>query len=294
VLTDTSWFRRVEALRFVSRIAVLFEPEGRETFSVPFPRLDQEVPMNRLSIAFVISLGLVRGVDAQEPLAVRLTAGTARQVTQEEARELEARFRDAQKACEELEKGLKKQYGKKVEAWPQEQQDALRAARDGSAQAQTDWLYSGMGQKEIDDSLRDVTEKLSEKKTIRIVATPTEADLVVELIGRGKVSRDLGWGGEETAAEVAMRVSPGGRLDGPKLAEGGAVFRAKKSAWSRAGAFTIHDYSTEAPYWSLISRKPMVGFSMPWKGAAGQAADAFERFAGENAESLASARVAAK
>jgi hypothetical protein len=38
----------------------------------------------------------------------------------------------------------------------------------------------------------------------------------------------------------------------------------------------------------------MVGFSMPWKGAAGQAADAFERFAAENAESLASARVAAK
>ncbi len=61
---------------------------------------------------------------------------------------------------------------------------------------------------------------------------------------------------------------------------------------SRAGAFTIHDFSADAPYWLLVSRKPMVGFSFPWKGAAGQAADAFERFAAENADKITAARTA--
>ena len=127
-----------------------------------------------------------------------------------------------------------------------------------------------------------------------MAASAAEADFEVVVIGRGKVVRDLGWGGAEAAGEVAMRVGAGGRLDGAALATSGAAFRAKKSALSRAGAFTIHDFSAEAPYWLLVSRKPMMGFSYPWKGAAGQAADAFERFAAENADKIAMARTAAR
>jgi hypothetical protein len=106
--------------------------------------------------------------------------------------------------------------------------------------------------------------------------------------------KNQGWGGAEAAAEVAMRVAPGSRLSSDTLTQSGASFRAKKSLMSRGGAFTIHDFSKDAPYWLLVSRKPIVGFSFPWKGAAGQAIDAFERFSAENADKLTAARSARK
>ena len=74
----------------------------------------------------------------------------------------------------------------------------------------------------------------------------------------------------------------------------GSTRRPKKSVLSRSGAFTIHDFSADAPYWLLVSRKPMMGFSYPWKGAAGQAADPFERFAAENADKIAMAGTTAR
>jgi hypothetical protein len=245
-----------------------------------------------MTLVATVAAGSLAG--AQERLTIHLAAGTARQVTAQENRDLEAKFRAAQKAFEEVQKPLKKQHGKDIDTWPEAAQEQFRAARDTMAQAETDWLYSGIKQKDVDDSLRDVSEKLGEKQTLKLVGSEAEADLTVTLIGRGKVMRDLGWGGAEGAAEVAMRVAPGGRLDGAALARSGASFRAKKSAWTRAGAFTIHEFSADAPYWLLVSRKPQVGFSLSWKGAAGQAADAFERFAAEHATAIASARQPAK
>jgi hypothetical protein len=250
--------------------------------------------MTRTLAAVIVTLAVPVGAAAQELLAIHLAAGTAKPVTKEEDQQLEAKFRAAQKTVEELEKALKKQHGKDLETWPEAPREELRLARDASSQAQTDWFYSGVPQKDIDASVHDLTEKLGEKKTLRSVATAAEADFEVLVIGRGKVIRDLGWGGAEAAGEIAMRVGAGGRLDGAALAKSGATFRAKKSVMSRAGAFTIHDFSADGPYWLLVSRKPMVGFSYPWKGAAGQAADAFERFAAENADKIATARTTKK
>src|SRR6266545_4648680 len=247
--------------------------------------------MTRNLAVLVLTLAPALGA-AQDPLAIHLTAGVARPVTPEEDRQLEARFRASQKAVGELESALKKQHGKNVETWPEAQREELRLARDASAQAQTDWFYSGIPQKDIVATVRALTEKLGDKKTLRVAASAAEADLEVLVIGRGKVIRDLGWGGAEAAGEVALRVGSGGRLDGAALAKGGAAFRAKKCVLSRAGAFTIHDFSADAPCWLLVSRKPMVGFSFPWKGAAGHAADAFERFAAENADKITAARTA--
>jgi hypothetical protein len=249
---------------------------------------------SRVLMAFGAAIALAAGAAAQDPLTIHLKAGAAREITPQEDKALEAKFRAAQKAFDEIEKPLKKQHGKDVEAWPESAQEELRVARDTMAQAGTDWFYSGIKQKDIDDTLRDLTEKLGEKTTLRLVSTPAEADLAVLVIGRGKIIRDLGWGGAEAAAEVAMQVGAGGRLDGAALAKSGAVFRAKKSGWSRAGAFTVHDFSPDAPYWMLISRKPQIGLSYPWKGSAGQAADAFERFAAENGTRIATARTTAK
>ena len=246
--------------------------------------------MLRAVVVVYAGLAMCAAAAGQEPLAIHLSAGTARSVTPEEDRQLESAFRAAQKQADDLAAASKKQHGKSQEAWPEAAREELRLARDAAAQAQTDWFYSGIPQKDIDDSLRDLTDKLGDKKTLRLAASAAEADLDVLVIGRGKVVRDLGWGGAEAAAEVALRVAPGGRLDGAALAGSGAAFRAKKSALSRAGAFAIHDFSADKPYWLLVSRKPMLGFSFPWKGAAGQAADAFERFASENLDKIAAAR----
>ena len=155
----------------------------------------------RVLLALVPGVALAVGAVAQEPLTIHLKAGTARETTAQEDKALEAKFRAAQKAFDEVEKA---------------------------------------------------------------------------------------------AAEVAMQVGAGGRLEAATLAKSGAVLRAKKSGWSRAGAFTVHDFSADAPYWVLISRKPQIGLSYPWKGSAGQAADAFERFAAEYGTRIATARTTAK
>jgi hypothetical protein len=247
----------------------------------------------RVLASFVAVAALASVASAQEPLTVHLTAGTARQTTRQEDRDLEARYRATQKTYAEVEKALKKQHGKDAEKWPEAAQAEMERAQDTMNQAGTDWFYSGIKQKDVDDTLKDLTEKLGEKTTVRIVPSAAEADLAVEVIGRGKIIRE-GWTGGEAAAELGMRVAPGGRLDPAALAKTGASFRAKTGFWSRAGAFTVHEYSPEAPYWVLVSRKPQIAFTFPWKGAAGQAADAFERFAAENATQLASARKAGK
>jgi len=166
----------------------------------------------RLWFALVPVMALTARAGAQEPLTVHLKAGVAREVTPQEDKALEEKFRAAQKAFEEVEKTLKKQHGKDVEAWAEAPQEQLRAARDAMAQAETDWFYSGIKQKDIDDTMRDLTEKIGEKTTVRLTPSAAEADLAVLVIGRGKVVRNLGWGGAEAAAEVAMRVEAGGRM----------------------------------------------------------------------------------
>src|SRR5262245_6283513 len=144
--------------------------------------------MNRTIATGVLILASGVWAAGSEPLAVHVTGSIARAATKEAAEPLRQKSEAARKAYGDLEEGLKKQYGKKPEAWPADKQEQLQAARDAFMEAQIDWFYSsGVKQKDIDDSVRDLSEALG-KKLLRTAATRDEADLVVQVLGRAKVS----------------------------------------------------------------------------------------------------------
>jgi hypothetical protein len=202
---------------------------------------------------------------------------------------LRAKSDAAHTAYKALEESLKKQFGKKQEAWPADKQAEWRAAHDAFFEAQTEWFYTtDLKQKDVDDSARELTDALAEKKLVRIAASAEDADFVVKVIGRAKVTnQDLGNG---VAAEIALRVEPGGRMDVAGLARSGAAWNTKEKFWSKSDTQSVHTFTAEAPYWLLISQKPGSAWMASYKGAAKVAADAIGEFATANADKLASSR----
>ena len=251
--------------------------------------------MTRVVVAFALTLVIAGRVAAQEPLVVHVAGSSPKATTKEGEAQLKDRKDAARKAYVDLQDSLKKQYGKKIEAWPADKQDKLGAARDAFIEAQIDWFYSsGIKQKDLDDSVREVSEAL-DKKTVRMASSPTEADLVVQVIGRAKVETDeLSSPNplmpKNTAAELVLRVAPGGRMDVPALAKSGAAWSGKKSFWNHADTLTAHDFSVDAPYWLLIARKPGTAWVSSYKGVAGQAAEAIAKFGVDNADKVAASR----
>jgi hypothetical protein len=248
--------------------------------------------------AAVLALSLATGglALAQEPLAVHVVGSAPKATTKEGEAQLKAKKDAARKAYADLQEGFKKQYGKKMESWPEDKQDELEKARDAFLEAQIDWFYSaGLKQKDLDDSVREVSEALG-KKAVRLADSPADADLQVQVIGRAKVETDelASAIAKNSAAELVLRVSPGGRMDAAKLARSNAAWSAKKSRWNHADTITVHQFSAEAPYWLLISRKPGTAWVSSYKGVAGQAAEAIAQFGVDNADKVAGARRAAK
>ena len=143
----------------------------------------------RVFLAFVPVVALAVGAVAQEPLTIHLKAGTARETTAQEDKALEAKFRAAQKAFDEVEKALKKQHGKDVEAWPEAAQEELRVARDTMAQAGTDWFYSGIKQKDIDDTPGSPRSGCRTPGRARRARPPTPSSASLRSTARGSPRR---------------------------------------------------------------------------------------------------------
>jgi hypothetical protein len=248
--------------------------------------------MSRALAVCALSLVTVSGA-AADPIAVHVSGGPAKAATKEATAELKAKSDAARKSYADLHDALKKQFGKKEEAWPADKQSESQAAYDAFMEAQVDWFYSaGLQQKDIDDSVRELSEALA-KKPVRVAASPAEADLVVQVVGRAKVTTDElanPNGPKNVAAELVLRVSPGQRMNVPTLARSAPVWNAKKSFWMHANTDTVHAFSADAPYWLLISRKPGTAWIASYKGAAGLAADAIEKFGADNADKVAAAR----
>ena len=252
--------------------------------------------MTRFAVAFALTLATAGLVSAQEPLAVHVAGTSAQATTKEGEAQLKDKRDAARKAYADLQESLKKQYGKNVEKWPEDKQDEFEKARDAFLEAQIDWFYSaGLKQKELDDSVREVSEALG-KKTVRVATAPADADFEVQVVGRAKVETDelASAIAKNSAAELVLRVTPGGRIDAPKLAKSNAVWTAKKSRWNHADTITVHQFSADAPYWLLISRKPGTAWVSSYKGVAGQAAEAIAQFGVDNADKVAASRKTAK
>jgi len=247
--------------------------------------------VKRVILATMLACGAAGWGESAEPFAVHVKSSTPKAPTKEAAEELRQRSEAARTAYADLEEALKKQHGKDPEKWPADERGKCQAAHDAFLEAQTDWFYSsGLKQKDIDDSARELAQALTDKKLVRVAAVAEDADLVVEVVGRAKVTHE-GWGGQGTAAaQLVLRVGPGGRVDVPALAQSGTVWNAKRGFWMRTNTDTIHEFTVEAPYWVLISTKPGMGWMASYKGVAGQAAEAIGRFGVENSDKLAAAR----
>lgn len=196
----------------------------------------------------------------------------------------------ARKVYEDLSESLKKQFGKKPEAWPAEKLEEWQVAHDAFFEAQTEWFYSsGLKQKDVDDSVRELAEALGEKAVVRLSSAAEDADFVVKVMGRAKVT-NKDWGNNGVAAEIALRVEPGGKMDAATLARAGAVWNEKEKFWSKSDTQAVHRFTEAAPYWILISQKPGSAWMASYKGAAKVAAEAIGQFATDNAAKLASSR----
>ena len=252
--------------------------------------------MTRIAVAFALTLATAGLAAAQEPLAVYVQGSSAKAATKEGEAQLKEKKDAARKVYADLQDALKKQYGKNMEAWPEDKQEQFAAARDAFLEAQIDWFYlAGLKPKDLDDSVREVSEALG-KKTVRLAAGPAEADFQVQVVGRAKVETDelASAIAKNSAAELVLRVTPGGRIDVPALAKSGAVWTAKKSRWRHADTITVHQFSADAPYWLLIARKPGTAWVSSYKGVAGQAAEAIAQFGVDNADKVAASRKKAK
>jgi len=238
-----------------------------------------------------LTLVLASGAMAQDPLSVQVTGGVLRAQTKEESTQLRARSDAARAAWMGVKEAGEKQYGKDHEKWPAEKQAEFGAARNVFFEAQTAWFYTdGLKQKDIDDSVAELKAAL-EKKGVRTVATPAEADLLVQVLGRAKVTASNTTG---SVAQVALRVEPGARLDAAALVSSGAAWNEKKGFLTPdKGTDVVHDLTPEAPYWILISAKPGMAWTSSYKAATGEAADAFQKFWTANGAKLAATRRAA-
>ena len=117
--------------------------------------------MTRVAVALALTLATAGLAAAQEPLAVHVAGSSAKAATKEGEAQLKEKKDAASKSFLDLQSGLKKQHGKKMDAWPADKQAELGAARDAFIEAYVDWFYSsGIKQKDLDDSVREVSEAL--------------------------------------------------------------------------------------------------------------------------------------
>jgi hypothetical protein len=243
----------------------------------------------RLAVS-TLALALAPLAAAADQPAVFVTSVPVKAPTKEAQEALRQKSNAAKEVFKPLDESLRKQYGKKQEAWPPEKQEQWRAAHDAFYEAQTDWFYSiDLKQKDVDDSARELTEALADSKAVRIAPSAAEAHFVVKVVGRAKVTNQ-DWGGNGVAAEIAFRVEPGAGMDPAALARSGAEWNTKEKRWGKTDTQSVHTFTAEAPYWLLISQKPGSAWMASYKGVAKVAAEAIGEFVTTNADKLASSR----
>lgn len=204
----------------------------------------------------VVALCLPGPAGAQEALRVYVGAAKVEPTQPDKAtkEKMKSAAEAADKARKELEKKLKDQLGKKREQWPAEQQDQLINAEEEAYKAAAAYHYLKLDPKAINDSSEDIKKKLAgkgmmsaQKKHVVQVASPEEADLVVEVVGR-RSSKTLPTYLRPDNYWVCFTIAAGGKLDPARL---GSIPRNwRKQKWTST-AWKLHSYSAEEPYWTF-------------------------------------------
>jgi hypothetical protein len=228
-------------------------------------------------LAAVVPLALPARGQEPEPLAVCLAAAE-RPVLSPDERKPRSVAMNRQRLEQEKElKALKKAHGKKVETWPEAERAAYVAKEEATRRLESEIGWLALEKDDLADSLEDVRGALrgkgltQRKGVVAEVATPAEAHVVVEVVGRRR-EQDTGW------YVVAYKASLGDKVDAARRTSA----RWTKAAWD--APFVLHTFTPEEPYWMLESAN--VG---RWFNAANDAAKAVERFVKENRDALAGA-----
>jgi hypothetical protein len=226
-------------------------------------------------LAAALPLALPAHGQDPEPLAVCLSAAE-RPVLSPDQRKSRAPELRKQLAEEEKElKALKKAHGKKVETWPEAERAAYIAKEEAARRLESEIGWLQLDEGDIPDSLEDMRSAVrgkgltQRKKVVNEVATPAEAHLVVEVVGRREMDQGQTW------YVVAFKTSLGGKVDPARRGSGYWT----KAAWD--APFVLHTFTPEEPYWIVESAN--VG---RWFNAANDAAKAVERFVKDNHDAL--------
>jgi len=196
--------------------------------------------MKRLVWIMVVGgpLALAAGpVTADDPtLAVYVAAAKVeprKEVDDATKNALKAKRDAATKARKELEKKLKAELGKKRETWPPEKDEELYKLEEAEAIADADYEYRKIDPKAIGDAVEDLTRacegkgmQAGKKDHVRLVSSPAEADLQVEVLAR-RSQKELG-AVVPSSCWVLFTIAPGARMDAARFAAVPATYRAKK------------------------------------------------------------------
>jgi hypothetical protein len=147
--------------------------------------------MRWIALLVLPTLGFSAAPVAAAPLKVHVIAAqpeVRKKVDDATSKQLRAAIDTARRSRQQLEKEIKAQYGKKEEAWPEEQQVALLDKREAEALAVADWEYRRIDPEAIADSAEDVKGALrdtnEDRARIELVDSAEEADLIIELVAR--------------------------------------------------------------------------------------------------------------
>ena len=198
----------------------------------------------------------------------------------------------AVKTLDERREAAKKKFGKDAEKWPAATQEEVQAAYETVMQAEAARFYVvELKQKDIDDSVADLEKALSERKGLR-VAPDAAADLVLEVVGRARVQGE-GWGGQGAPeSRLVFKALPRARAGRGDLVEVGRLVGSRGRILEQGQHANLAPADRRRALWLLMSRKPGTGWMASYKGAAGEAAKAVEKFALDNATALTAARQA--
>jgi hypothetical protein len=244
-------------------------------------------------------IGAHAGPAAAEELTVLIKATPPSPRTVEEDKADHDGLEALRKQEKDLTESLKKQFGKKEELWPADkkaERDELYLKISLRRFAYRYAAKGGATDKEMQDeangaeaTAKGTREKLDPKKGVRAVATAEEADLQIEVLGRG-LTRDIM---DQMVGVIGFKIVAGGRLDPSLLAQKPVAWPFHGSMMSGSSTAPVHQYSEAEPYWWIESERPtskLLGGAGVYGKMEGQLGDSLAKLLKEQGAALVACR----
>ena len=203
-------------------------------------------------IALLMGAVLAAGsAQAAEPLRVFFTTATPPTAEGDTRTKAESLKRDRDAAWSEYEasfKQLEKQNGKKYEKWPPEVKEQAARSYEKYVSKALDYLLFTIKPKDLEDSVRDITNSVTGKGLARVkenvvlAESAADAHLVLEAIARYGVSKMM-----VGPKYFFYRVSAGGKLK-PEALKAVPGDWPKPAWWSDEPCTQFHRYRDDEPW----------------------------------------------